>query len=259
MLIFRIIFNQHEEEERIRIAEEAEDLRLEQLRIDTERKEKKKQRELERRARLKAEGKLLTTKQKQDKARAQAMLDSLRAQGIELPEVGEKRAVRPGTRVRPNKKKDALQQSQSQDDTVVTDDAKADGDENVVEPVEPVVEKIKEAWDASSSEDESDEIKKDDVSVKAVPAKKPAADSKKTASKKIVVQESDDSDESDDDSNEEDDDDDDEDSESSEEEKKNDAEVKKEKAWERIQVCFKDNFVIKFSSTYFDFICWIIS
>lgn len=215
-------------------------MRLEQLRIDMERKEKKKQRELERRARLKAEGKLLTAKQKQDKARAQAMLDSLRAQGIELPEVGEKRAVRPGTRVRPNKKKDALQHSQSQDDSVAVDDGKADGDESVVETVEPVVEKIKEAWDASSSEDESEEMKKDEVSVKAEPAKKPAVDSKKTPAKKIVVQESDDSDESDDDSNDEDDDDEDDDSdeESSEEEKKTDAEVKKEKAWERIMVSF---------------------
>lgn len=187
---------------------------------------------------MKAEGKLLTAKQKQDKARAQAMLDSLRAQGIELPEVGEKRAVRPGTRVRQNKKKDTLQQSQSQDDSIV-DDTKADGDESVVESVEPVVEKIKEAWDASSSEDESEEIKKDEVSVKTETAKKPTADSKKTAAKKIVVQESDDSDESDDDSNEDDDDDDEDDGseeESSEEENKTDAEVKKDKAFERIKV-----------------------
>lgn len=72
---------QREEEEKERLLEEAENLRLEKLRQDAEKKEKKKQREKERKDRLKAEGKLLTQKQKQDQARAQAMLESLRAQG----------------------------------------------------------------------------------------------------------------------------------------------------------------------------------
>lgn len=92
-----------EEEERNRRLEEAENARLEALRIEQERKDKKKKKEKERKERLKAEGKLLTSKQKADRARAQAMLDNLKAQGIEVPEAGEKRP-RLGTRIRPNKK-----------------------------------------------------------------------------------------------------------------------------------------------------------
>lgn len=74
-----------------------------QLRLEKERKEKKKQKEKERKERMKAEGRLLTAKQKQDKARAQELINSLKAQGLELPEPGEKK-LRPGTRVKPGKK-----------------------------------------------------------------------------------------------------------------------------------------------------------
>lgn len=68
--------------------------------MEIERKERKKLKEKERKERLKAEGKLLSAKQKADRARAQAMLDALKAQGLEMPNAGEKRAPRPGTRVR---------------------------------------------------------------------------------------------------------------------------------------------------------------
>jgi translation initiation factor 5B len=68
--------------------------------LEIERKERKKLKEKERKERLKAEGKLLTAKQKAERARAQAMLDALKAQGLEMPAAGEKRAPRPGTRVR---------------------------------------------------------------------------------------------------------------------------------------------------------------
>lgn len=53
-----------EEEERIKLEEEAEIARLEAVRLEQERKERKKQKEKERKERLKAEGKLLTAKQK---------------------------------------------------------------------------------------------------------------------------------------------------------------------------------------------------
>lgn len=46
--------------------------------MEQEKKEKKKQKEKERKERLKAEGKLLTAKQKADRARAQALIDSLK-------------------------------------------------------------------------------------------------------------------------------------------------------------------------------------
>lgn len=99
---------QQEEEERLQLEAEEEEKRIEKLeeeRLETERKEqerkeKKKQKEKERKERLKAEGKLLTPKQKADRARAQAMLEAL---GVASIPTGEKK-VRPGTRIRPNKK-----------------------------------------------------------------------------------------------------------------------------------------------------------
>jgi len=75
------------------------------LRIEAEKKALKKQREKERKERLRAEGKLLTPKQRMQQARAQAMLEALKAQGVDVPEVGEKKAPRPGTRIRPSKLK----------------------------------------------------------------------------------------------------------------------------------------------------------
>lgn len=85
-----------QEEERIQKAEERERLRLEAIRLEAERKERKKQKEIERKARLKAEGKLLTKRQKEDRARAQAMLDALKAQGLEMPDPTERKPTRPG-------------------------------------------------------------------------------------------------------------------------------------------------------------------
>lgn len=84
-----------EEEEREKEEEAREKARLEQLQLEQERKEKKKLKEKQRKERLKAEGKLLTNKQKLDRARAQAMIDALKAKGVDLPDVGEKKA-RPG-------------------------------------------------------------------------------------------------------------------------------------------------------------------
>ncbi|KAM6958625.1 eukaryotic translation initiation factor 5B [Tautogolabrus adspersus] len=74
-----------EEEERLQRLEEEEKQRLEQERLEQERKEKKKQKEKERKERLKKEGKLLTKAQKDARARAEATLKLLQAQGIEVP------------------------------------------------------------------------------------------------------------------------------------------------------------------------------
>ncbi|XP_015250200.1 PREDICTED: eukaryotic translation initiation factor 5B isoform X1 [Cyprinodon variegatus] len=74
-----------EEEERLRRLEELEKQRQEQERLEQERKEKKKQKEKERRERLKKEGKLLTKAQREAKARAEATLKLLQAQGVEVP------------------------------------------------------------------------------------------------------------------------------------------------------------------------------
>ncbi|XP_037330815.2 eukaryotic translation initiation factor 5B [Pungitius pungitius] len=74
-----------EEEEQLKRLEEMEKERLEQERIEQERKEKKKQKEKERKERLKKEGKLLTKTQKEARARAEATLKLLQAQGVEVP------------------------------------------------------------------------------------------------------------------------------------------------------------------------------
>ncbi|XP_066582508.1 eukaryotic translation initiation factor 5B isoform X1 [Prorops nasuta] len=157
-----------EEEERIRQEELREKARLEQLQLEQERKERKKLKEKQRKERLKAEGKLLTTKQKQDRARAQAMIEALKAQGLDLPDVGEKKP-RPGTRIKPNK----LKQQTSTDSKDDKKTENADTDENRVEleiidqqtkdGEDKKGEEIKDSWDAESSGDEQEEDKSDDA------------------------------------------------------------------------------------------------
>ncbi|XP_053675839.1 eukaryotic translation initiation factor 5B [Anopheles nili] len=138
-----------EEEEKMKLEEQAEEFRLEQVRLEQEKKEKKKQKEKERKERLKAEGKLLTAKQKQNRARAQAMLEALKAQGIGIPETtGEKRA-RPGTRIRPKKNQEAnKEQSESKESTPSAEETKPQEGEQVKE------KEVKESWDVSDSEEE---------------------------------------------------------------------------------------------------------
>uniref|UniRef100_T1GT41 Tr-type G domain-containing protein n=1 Tax=Megaselia scalaris TaxID=36166 RepID=T1GT41_MEGSC len=135
-----------EEEEKQRQEEERERQRLEAIRLEKERKEKKKQKEAEKKARLKAEGKLLTKKQKEDRARAQNMLEALKAQGLDIPDPVEKRP-RPGTRIRNNKKKVGTQKSE--------EEVKQDSQEEVSKESTPSVdekkkeEEIKDSWDAA--------------------------------------------------------------------------------------------------------------
>ncbi|XP_014867233.1 PREDICTED: eukaryotic translation initiation factor 5B isoform X3 [Poecilia mexicana] len=74
-----------EEEERLKRLEELEKQRQEQERLEQERREKKKQKEKERKERLKKEGKLLTKAQREARARAEATLKLLQAQGVEVP------------------------------------------------------------------------------------------------------------------------------------------------------------------------------
>ncbi|KAJ8936191.1 hypothetical protein NQ314_012461, partial [Rhamnusium bicolor] len=172
-----------EEEERIKREEEAENARLEALRLEQERKERKKQKEKERKERLKAEGKLLTAKQKADRARAQALIDSLKAQGVELPDVGE-RKPRPGTRVKSNKQKKEQNDSkligrrkselvnfvlshclllnfldfkQEDDQKPEVDPVKVEIVEQTQEPIVEEEDDVKDAWDASSEDEESEE------------------------------------------------------------------------------------------------------
>ncbi|VVC86925.1 unnamed protein product [Leptidea sinapis] len=152
-----------EEEEKIRQEEERERQRLEAIRLEKERKERKKQKEKERKERLKAEGKLLTPKQKAEKARAQAMLESLKAQGIEVGSV-EKKPPRLGTRIKPNKLK--TQMSQEAPATPVEDKKveleikdKKEEPPKAEQKKESDDESVKDAWDAESSEEEEEPAK----------------------------------------------------------------------------------------------------
>lgn len=158
-----------EEEERLRQEELREQARLEQLRLEQERKERKKLKEKQRKERLKAEGKLLTTKQKQDRARAQAMINALKAQGlVDLPGAGEKKS-RPGTRIRPNKIKQQVSVDEKDDEKIEENVPEADTVEVEIidqqsKESEEKEDDVKDSWDAETSEDEQDEDKLDDVS-----------------------------------------------------------------------------------------------
>ncbi|KAF7280506.1 eukaryotic translation initiation factor 5B [Rhynchophorus ferrugineus] len=198
-----------EEQERIKREEEAEKARLEALRLEQERKEKKKQKEKERKERLKAEGKLLTAKQKADRARAQALINSLKAQGVELPDVGEKKP-RLGTRIKPNKqKKDVITVPETKVETVKSEEPPK------VEIVkeEPKVEEskeddVKDAWDASSSDEESEEtseVKKNDESKVSLSEKKTEVKEKESQESSEEESESESESESDEDEDEEED------------------------------------------------------
>uniref|UniRef100_A0A673YQR8 Eukaryotic translation initiation factor 5B n=1 Tax=Salmo trutta TaxID=8032 RepID=A0A673YQR8_SALTR len=109
-----------EEEENLRRLEEQEAQRLEQERLEQERKEKKKQKEKERKERLKKEGKLLTKAQKEARARAEATLELLKAQGIEVPSKDD--SVPKKKPVYGDKRKKKPQQAQTPEDLGVTPD-----------------------------------------------------------------------------------------------------------------------------------------
>ncbi|KAG7174638.1 Eukaryotic translation initiation factor 5B-like [Homarus americanus] len=213
-----------EEEEKIRLEEERIRKIEEEKRLEQERKERKKQKEKERKERLKAEGKLLTAKQKQDLRRAQEMLEYLKAQGASLPEVGEKRP-RAGTRVRPKKaKKDEKQeqqepgeqQQQPEPEKIAVEEATKEGD--VVDSWDKMEEEedVKDAWDESEEEEDDEDTSE---------ATKASVD---TDTKKNVKDDEEDDDEDDDESDEESESDD------SEEEHQTEAEKRKQRALLRI-------------------------
>lgn len=224
-----------EEEERIRQEEERERQRLEAIRLEKEKKERKKQKEKERKERLKAEGKLLTPKQKADKARAQALLDSLKAQGIEVGSA-EKKPLRPGTRVKPGKLKTQMSQeapaTPSEEKKIELKPEEKDKKEEspkIEEKKESDTESVKDAWDAESSEEEPEPEK-------PVTPQTPVKDQKSTPAKEKVEEEE--SSEEDDDSSEEDS--------SSEEESEDDegmtdAQKKREVVLKRLEKRRQDN------------------
>ncbi|XP_050362843.1 eukaryotic translation initiation factor 5B [Nymphalis io] len=225
-----------EEEERMKQEEEREQQRLEAIRLEKERKERKKQKEKERKERLKAEGKLLTPKQKAEKARAQAMLESLKAQGIEIGSAEKKLPPRPGTRIKPTKLKTQMSQEapstpaeEKKADLEITDKKEEPPKEE--EKKESENESVKDAWDAESSEEEVEPAKPE-------PAP-PVKEVKKSESveEKSKKDEDDSSDEEDDESSEEESSS----EEDSEEEQMTDAQKKRELVLKRLEKRREDN------------------
>ncbi|XP_074847723.1 eukaryotic translation initiation factor 5B [Carettochelys insculpta] len=139
-----------EEEERLKRLEELEAKRKEEERLEQERKERKKQKERERKERLKKEGKLLTKSQREARARAEATLKLLQAQGVEVPSkdsVPKKRPI-----YEDKKKKKQQQQQENKEETMeVTSPT-----EDVVEPVIPVQEEIPVSEPVSEEKEEEE-------------------------------------------------------------------------------------------------------
>merc|ERR1711936_1479427 len=94
---------QREEEEKERLAEEAFQAKLKAKELEEEKKRLKKEKEKLKKEELKKQGLLLSKAEKEKKARAEAMLAAMRAQGVDVPAKGEKRP-KPGTRKRMNQK-----------------------------------------------------------------------------------------------------------------------------------------------------------
>ncbi|KAK8407002.1 hypothetical protein O3P69_007509 [Scylla paramamosain] len=233
-----MLAKQKEQEEKLKAEEEErqrkEEERLRQIeeekRLEQEKKERKKQKEKERKERLKAEGKLLTPKQKQDMRRAQGLLEHLKAQGVSLPEAGEKRP-RPGTRVRPKKKRedksdeqeDQQEQLQSESEKMEATEVLKGGEEEVadswdqMEEEEEEEEDVKDAWDETDDDDDEEDEEEDDTSE----ATKASLDTKKS--------ERDDDNEDEDEESEEESE-----SEDSEDERQTEAEKRKQRALMRI-------------------------
>merc|ERR1719508_533440 len=160
---------QKEEEEKERLAEEAFQAKIEAKKKEEEKKAAKKEREKLKKAELKAAGKLLTPAQKQAKLRAEAMLEAMRAQGVDVPAVGEKRP-RPGTRKRMNQKNkqtgkeaspedDSLKEATPEEETKVEDKVEEETKEEVVAESWDAVEDVKDAWDADSDKEVEADVK----------------------------------------------------------------------------------------------------
>uniref|UniRef100_A0A8C2I4P2 Eukaryotic translation initiation factor 5B n=1 Tax=Cyprinus carpio TaxID=7962 RepID=A0A8C2I4P2_CYPCA len=196
-----------EEEERKRRLEELEAQRQEQERLEAERKEKKKQKDKERKERLKKEGKLLTKAQKEARARAEATLRVLQAQGVEVP---SKDAM--------PKKKPVYSDKRKKKPTAQTPEETSEVASSTVETPQPITtemevdkpeaEQVKELkaeaadlddWEAMAS-DEEKEMKKVHIEVKeTTPAtQKPAEDQENGSEEEEDDEEEEDEDEEED-------------------------------------------------------------
>jgi len=221
---------QKEEEERLekeaaekeRLAEEAHQAKLEALKKEEERKAAKKEREKQRKAELKAQGKLLTPAQKAAKARAEAMIEAMRAQGVDVPTIGEKRP-KPGTRKRMNQQKMKHQQQEAAKEEEEEEEKSLKEDDSKSEdvPGEEAEPEVADAWDAEDEVKDSWDADSGDEKEKA------KTQEKKPEETKVEAVKEDEEEEEEEESEDEDDDEEDESEEESEEESSSEEEEDK--------------------------------
>ncbi|KAM9835918.1 eukaryotic translation initiation factor 5B isoform 2-T2 [Aulostomus maculatus] len=197
-----------EEEEQLKRLEELEKQRQEQERLEQERKEKKKQKEKERKERLKKEGKLLTKAQREARARAEATLKVLQAQGVEVPSKDSLPKKKPVYGDKWKKKKNAQTSEETSEVTSPTSEmpepvameteAGTPAKEPEVKPDAAV-----DDWEAIAS-DEEKELKKVHIEVKGEAAAPPQlAGSEEDEEEDDEEEEEDEEDEEDEDESEE--------------------------------------------------------
>uniref|UniRef100_H3CM73 Eukaryotic translation initiation factor 5B n=1 Tax=Tetraodon nigroviridis TaxID=99883 RepID=H3CM73_TETNG len=152
-----------EEEERLRREEEERQRRLEELERQRQEQERLEQ---ERKERLKKEGKLLTKAQREARARAEATLKVLQAQGVEVPSkdsvpkkkpvYGDKRKRKPNVHTpegaRPNKETAALFKKTSQ----VTSPTSETPEPVATEPEDVKPDADVDDWEAIATDEEKD-------------------------------------------------------------------------------------------------------
>ncbi|GAA6059793.1 hypothetical protein JCM10212_003688 [Sporobolomyces blumeae] len=171
-----------EEEERLRIEEE-ERKAEEEERLKEEERARKKEKEKAKKEQLRKEGKLLTPKQKAERAAAEARRQALMKSGVIIaglqdkdePEAGPKK-VSYGNRKRGGKNEKKDEQPVEEEKPKKAEEKKAEEKKvEVKEPEKKAVEEakkadedeedVKDSWDASSS-DEEEEKKEEDEDVK---------------------------------------------------------------------------------------------
>ncbi|KAJ2078822.1 eukaryotic translation initiation factor 5B [Coemansia sp. RSA 988] len=206
-----------EEEERARFEEEERLAAEEEARLEAEREAKREADRLNR-EQLRREGKLLTKKQKEAKARQEKQLQTLLASGAQVAgidaaksgadqqkparrneaEERKRKAAERKRREEEEEKESLLRKQQEEEDARKNAEAAESGDgvddwEALLDSSEEEEEeeedagKPKDSWDQSSSEEESDEEEGDEEETKMPQSSQKPQSTKKTAAKKPVA------------------------------------------------------------------------
>jgi translation initiation factor 5B len=216
-----------EAEEKIRKQEEAEEERKRKKAEEEMRKRFRKQREKERKERLRAEGKLLTDKQKKDRARANQMIEMMRQKGVEVPEVG----VKPAQVVKKPRERMRKKQGPADCDAQSIEADAASVDKKEAHPEQPETEIAEATVAVVEAEKQEDDVKdawdlsEDEQTQRAEETKPQSSVSDEEEDKEDVEEDEDDSEEEEGSSEEED----------SEEIEEDDEAVRREKVLARIE------------------------